>query len=217
MQQLIDESPRDADGEHTTTAALCQAAAAGSLETKQVLYENRANSTVLRDELDKAVDSAARQGYSLVVKYLQDRGADIGSQEYLEALVRAAAEGHLSTVQVLLAAGVNLNSRLSFEWRSTEAESYRLAAVERKQVEVACLLLAVGADPDTQYFGHSVLITSIKKANEELFDLLQENGASTAIIQPRWLSMTRLRSLLLRCRSRQHSHSSQLARSGPRS
>lgn len=186
VQRLIDESPRDADGEHSTTAALGQAAAAGSLETTQILYENRANNTVPSDELEEAVASAARHGYSLVVKYLLDRGADTSSQECQEALVCAAAEGHVSTVQVLLAAGVIPHSQLRLGWRSKEAETCLLAAVEREQFQVARLLLAFGADPDTQYFGNSVLITSIKKANEELFHLLLEKGASTAIIQPKW-------------------------------
>lgn len=117
VQRLVDESPRDANGEYSTTTALCQAAAAGSLETTQILYENKTKSTVSGDELNEAVASAARHGYSLVVKYLLDRGANIRSQMCQDALVHAAAEGHLSTVQVLLAGGASPNSQLK-GWRS---------------------------------------------------------------------------------------------------
>lgn len=185
VQRLVDENPRDADGEYSATTALCEAAAAGSLETAQILYENKTNNTIPSDELNEAVASAARHGYSLLVKYLLDRGADIGSQMCQEALVHAAAEGHLSTVQVLLGAGVSPNSQLQ-GWRSEEGQSSLWAAVEQGNVEIARLLLTFGADPNTQYIGRSGLITSIQKANEEMLDLVLETGASTAIIQPKW-------------------------------
>ena len=182
VQRLVDESSRDANNERSTTAALCQAAAAGSLETTQILYENRAEKTVSSDELSEAIASAASHGYSLVVKYLLDRGVDIRSQKCQEALGQAAGNGHLSTVQVLLAAGVDPNSHYKKRWLP-EGESCLWAAVDQEHVEIARLLLGSGADPNTRFGGISAISRSIEKANEELFDLLLEKGASTAIIQ----------------------------------
>ncbi|KAL9633004.1 MAG: hypothetical protein Q9164_004956 [Protoblastenia rupestris] len=179
---MVDESSRDANNERSTAAALCQAAAAGSLETIQILYENRPENTVSSDELSEAVSSAASRGYSLVVKYLLDRGADIRSQMCQEALIQAAENGHLSTVQVLLTAGVSSSSHYKGRWLP-EGKSCLWAAVDQEHVEIARLLLAFGANPHSRYGEISALNTSIEKGNEELFDLLLEKGASTAAIQ----------------------------------
>ena len=182
VQRMVDESSRGANNECSTAAALCQAAAAGSLETTQILYENRPEKTVSSDELSEAVTSAASRGYSLVVQYLLDRGANTRSQMCQEALIQAAENGHLSTVQVLLAAGVSSSSHCKERWLS-EGKSCLWAAVDQEHVEIARLLLAFGANPNTRYSEISALNTSIKKGNEELFDLLLEKGASTAAIQ----------------------------------
>ena len=185
VQRMVDESSRNANNERSTTAALCQAAAAGSLETTQILYENRAEKTVSSDELSEAVASAASRGYSLVVKYLLDRGADIRSLMCQEALIQAAGNGHLSTVQVLLAAGVSSNSHYRKKNWLLDGQSCLWAAVDQEHVEIARLLFAFGADPNTRYSESSAINKSIEKANEELFDLLLEKGASTATIQPK--------------------------------
>ena len=182
VQFMVDESSRDSNNERSTTAAFCQAAAAGSLETTQILYENRAEKTASGNELSKAVALAASHGYSLAVKYLLDRGADTGSQMCQEALVQTAENGHLSTVQVLLTAGVSSNSHYK-KTQLSEGKSCLWAAVNQEHVEIARLLLAFGADPNTRFSESSALNASIEKANEELFDLLLEKGASTAIIQ----------------------------------
>jgi hypothetical protein len=50
------------------------------------------------------------------VKYLLDRGADTGGQKCQDAFVVAARKGHLSTVQVLLTAGVSANSQYKHEY-----------------------------------------------------------------------------------------------------
>ena len=182
VQSMIDENSSDVNDEESTTSAFCQAATSGSLETMQVLYENRVGKTVSSDELSKAVASAARGGFSLVVKYLLDRGADTESLMCQEALVHAAENGHLSTVQVLLTAGVSANSHYKMTWSPTE-KSCLWAAVNREHVEIARLLLTHGAHANTQYDEISALTVSIKHANEELFDLLSEKGTSAATNQ----------------------------------
>jgi len=95
-------------------------------------------------------------------------------------------------VQVLLTAGVDSNSHYDSRkmrkgpsyknWRRREPMSCLWDAVDQEHVEIARLLLAFNADPNTQYCGVSALNASIEKANEELFDILIENGASTTAI-----------------------------------
>lgn len=182
VQHMVDESSGDAKNDRSIKTAFCQAAAAGSLETTQILYENRVENTVSGDELSDGVASAASRGNSLVVKYLLDRGADTGSQMCQAALVTAATNGYLSTVQVLLTAGVSSNSHYKEMWQP-EGRSCLWAAVNREHVAIARLLLAFGADPNTRYIESSALNKSIEKVNKELFDLLLEKGASTAIVE----------------------------------
>jgi ankyrin repeat protein len=186
VQSMVGENWGDANNypSTTTTTALCQAAASGSLETTQILYENGADKIVSDEELSEAVALAANDGHTLVVKYLLDRGADTGSQKCQDALVDAARNGHLSTVQILLTAGVSANSQYKHEYTIgwLEEKSCLWAAVDQQHLEISRLLLASGADPNTQYNTRydniSALNRSIKTANKELFDLLIDKGAS---------------------------------------
>jgi ankyrin repeat protein len=184
VQSLVDGNQQKVNIESSATEDLCEAAATGSLETVQILYENRVENSVSADELSNAIASASCCGYSLVVKYLLDRGANTENRKCQEALVEAAEYGHLSTVQVLLTAGVSSNSYYEDTvLHVPEKKSCLWAAVDKEHVEVARLLLAFGADPNTRYREMTALATSIEKANEELFELLLEKGASEVTIQ----------------------------------
>lgn len=180
VQSMVNEGLRDTnDNGVGTTNAFSEAAVSGSLETMQILYENAAYHSVSASEYTQAVALAASRGYSLVVQYLLDRGANIESRMCQQALVQAAENGHLSTVQILLTAGVSpdsqYKSRLFYEEKSC-----LLTAVDEGHVNIARLLLAFGADPNAGCREESALNTTIGKDNEELFDLLIEHGASTA-------------------------------------
>jgi len=181
-QSTVVESSREAVNAHPTAMNFHKDAAAGSLENMQILYENRAEKPVSRYELGKAIATAASRGYVLIVKYLIDHGIDTESQMCQKALVQAAENGYFSTVQFLLTAGVSPNS----QWKKSrlrEGRSCLWAAVDQEHVEIVRLLLDSGADPNTRYNKKSALNTSIKKINEDLFDLLLDKGASTEPIQ----------------------------------
>ncbi|MDI1486543.1 MAG: hypothetical protein OHK93_005774 [Ramalina farinacea] len=183
VQQMVDENLKSATYEFSTAPALCQAAAAGLLETTQILYENSVDRNFSSDEVGEAVAAAAGRGHVLVVQYLLDRGADTGDDCCQKALLQAADGGFLSTVQVLLAAGVPANPRAKNTKDNREQKTCLWAAVDREHIEIVRLLLSHGADPDCQYTGMSALATSIKKTNYDLFQLLLQNGASTAVGQ----------------------------------
>ncbi|KAI9704034.1 MAG: hypothetical protein M1820_005655 [Bogoriella megaspora] len=177
VQSLIDERVQDVLSDSQITAAIREAAASGSLETAQVLYENAAEAANFGVELNKGVAAAASYGYSLVVKYLLDRGADANSKMCQRALFQAVQNGHLSTVQILLIAGVDARSQIQDGW-SKEEKSCLWAAVDRERIDIARILLASGADVDTRYGNNSALTISIQRGNEQLFDILLQEGAS---------------------------------------
>ena len=181
VQQMVDANLKDTTYECSTAPALCQAAAAGSLETTQILYENRKEPGFSSNEVGEAVAAAAGRGHVLVVQYLLDRGADTGDDYCQKALVQAAGGGFLSTVLVLLTAGVPANPRTKQTTDQGESKTGLWASVDREHVEIVRLLLSHGADPNCQYTGISALATSIKKANPDLVQLLLQNGASTAV------------------------------------
>ena len=181
VQQMLDENLKDTTYEVSIAPALCQAAAAGSLETTQILYENRREPDFSSDQVGEAVTAAAGRGHVLVVQYLLDRGADTRDDYCQKALLQAAGGGFLSTVQVLLTAGVPANPRAKNTKDERESKTSLWASVDREHMEIARLLLSHGADPNSQYEGISALTTSVKKANRDLFQLLLRNGASTAV------------------------------------
>lgn len=183
VQQMVDENLKDTTYEFSTAPALCQAAAAGSLETTQILYENRVETNFSSDEVGEAVAAAAGRGHVLVVQYLLDRGADTGDDCCQKALLQAADGGFLSTVQVLLTADVPANPRTKNTKDKREQKTCLWASVDREHIEIVRLLLSRGADPNSQYAGISALTTSIKKANQELFHLPLQHGASIAVGQ----------------------------------
>lgn len=183
VQQMVDENLKDGNYECSTLPALCQAAAAGSLETTQILYENRGETNFSSYEIGQAVAAAAGHGHALVVKYLLDRGADTGDKRCQTALLQAAEGGFLSTVQVLLTAGVPANPRTRKIVGERERKTCLWAAVDQQHIEIVRLFLSHGADPNSQYTGISALTTSIRKANQDIFQLLLQNGASTEVGQ----------------------------------
>jgi ankyrin repeat protein len=183
VETLLNENS-EGDKESRTTTAFCQAAASGSLETIQILYE-RNPETKTTDELGEAVEVSAQYGHTLVVKYLMDRGANSESGGCRSAMVKAAKHGHLSTVQVLLTAGVSPDSEYQISWNK-ELQSCLWAAVDQEHIEIVRLLLSAGAHPSTQYSRASALCVSIEKGNEKLFNMLLERKASTSVTPVSW-------------------------------
>jgi ankyrin repeat protein len=116
---------------------------------------------------------AADQGFDKLVKMLIVRGADL---EYLNkkgysALARAAINGHLTTLKILLNAGAKVDL-------APEGRSVLMHVVEDNNMLLSQLLIAAGADLDyTDEYGDTALIIARRKGYFDLDLMLVQAGA----------------------------------------
>jgi ankyrin repeat protein len=178
VRSLLDESSKLKSSQYSTGGAFYQAAGRGSLDTIQILFETKTEAELLVSELSGAVYPAAMNGHVAVVQYLLDRGADV---DKIQEALRAAVEcRHLSTAKVLLVAGVKPNIKPNArdgDRYYSEPPSPLYIAVRNDHLDMTRLLLSFGAEVNTRYYSSSAIVKSIEN-NEEIFNLLLENGAS---------------------------------------
>lgn len=146
---------------------------------------------------------AAAGGHYNCTKQLMDLGADINAiakatSDYMEKLTKlieggkvddedphvdgvtalhvAAQSGHLTTVELLLAAGANVDVK------DDEDRTALMLAVKGNYGKISALLVKSGANPNTKYVDadgevHNLLMDAIMVENLEFALLLVENGA----------------------------------------
>jgi ankyrin repeat protein len=117
--------------------------------------------------------AAGRPGAARIVKLLLDKGADpkVRDRQGLTTVIRAAYDGDLESMRLLLGRGVDLNARGG----GTSALAW---AVSRNDLALVELLLKHGADVKAlDGDGASVLVSALSYADMGLFRKLISKGA----------------------------------------
>lgn len=174
--------------------ALIAAGRAGHIEVVDYLLQHDAKFDVANRQGEVVLFIAAAQGDQVLVKKLLDHGADANSLEqgnrasHLSlarsamgrdsVLIRAAQQGHLEVVRLLLGAGADVNHR-GFMGRTA-----LYSAVENGRMGVAGVLLEQGANAgQASMAGITPVMEAAKSGNPRLIQALLDKGADINIIE----------------------------------
>ena len=101
-------------------------------------------STALKDTFRGSLETACRNGYEAVTRWLLERGAISGTQDQgCTAIYLAVNAGHESVVKLLLDSGISPHHKID------NARSLLWIAAENGHEEVVRVLLKFGADPNS--------------------------------------------------------------------
>jgi len=123
--------------------------------------------------IDRALGDAVRYGTLEMVRYLVDKGGLVNTEfnDRSCILSRAIASKNREIVEFLLSRNVNVNPKENIN-------NPLMAAVGSKQTEIAKLLIAGGADPNTGAWNkHTVLMAAALTGDTEVLNLLISKGA----------------------------------------
>lgn len=132
---------------------------------------------------------AAQRGNAEAVKYLIEEGADTELGPFNSTpLTVALKEGHRDIVDALVQGGANVNKSLyqitTFFLSSPDSGSTFMT--DKKQVEIAKILVAKGADVNYVHseFGGNTVLHAVAKKGDSLYllaDYLNKSGADNTI------------------------------------
>jgi len=123
--------------------------------------------------------AAARTGDAAKVKTLLENGVAHGATDEAgeTALMHAAHAGHLEVVEVLIAAGADVNARSPQGWTALAKAAYN-GETERGYVEVIEVLHEAGASLDTRiFFGITPLMLAAGGGDASVVEWLINAGA----------------------------------------
>ncbi|OGQ61342.1 MAG: hypothetical protein A3G39_08840 [Deltaproteobacteria bacterium RIFCSPLOWO2_12_FULL_43_16] len=127
----------------------------------------------------------AEQGDSVVVKLFLNAGMGPNSKPAnsdITPLDIAANNGHISTVQALLAGGANVNARSEGRNGSLKGMTPLMGAAQNGHVEIVKALLSKGADVNAKGYGDMAngitpLIMASKYGHTDIVKILLDKGA----------------------------------------
>ena len=169
---------RLADGDHSIHRHALRATA----EIVLALLDSGVDPNLTGRDRSAVLHYAAASGDAALVRALVERGAKVEARNRgnLRALHWAASRGHARVVETLIAlrAKVEVKGNSSFIVRETPTPL--ALAAGNGHLEVARLLLAHGAQPDTlcNSSHETALVKACFRADEAMVDLLLAHGAS---------------------------------------
>lgn len=161
----------------------------GNKELCELLLSNGAD--VEGQPLHEAINmvsplmATAIQGHKEVAELLILFGANVNAQDKdgQTALIKASYYGHIEIVNVLLAAGSDVNIRLPVDERlNIGGETALTTAISKKHNEIAKALIEAGADLNVQNAdGWTPLMRAANNGDVEIVKLLLEKGADKSL------------------------------------
>ena len=145
----------------------------GSVDTVRALLDHGANVEAKEETKGQtALMWAIDEQHSDVVNLLMDRGADLNakSKSGFSPLFFALRNGDAALVKTLLASGINVNDKVP----GSQGNAL-LLTIANPNVELARLLLELGADPNLG--NGAALLSAISSSNYEIAALLLNHGA----------------------------------------
>jgi hypothetical protein len=174
VERLLKENPRHVNfRDYDRRTALHVAASEGHLKICQYLIKNGAKMNRSDRWGGSALDDANRHRHHDVIAFLRLHGATPGSANQLTNLIRAAADGDLNEVQMLLTmAGLNVNEG-DYDGRT----ALHLAAGEG-HLEIIELLCMTGANANAaDRWGGRPLDDAQRSRHTECINVLKKFGA----------------------------------------
>lgn len=188
INELLDAGANiDYFDEHWGTA-LQAAAREGHTAIVKALAETRMDTDYVASGQRTALIIAAANGCDDVVKALFALGVESGTTwEMTGALVAASSSGKLSTVQLLVDNGGDVNGLMLYSQTASYCRPLQ-AAASKGHIEMVKFLLTLGAhapDSDEGYFGSALMAAAGSKKNASaILTILLDAGADVDAISP---------------------------------
>jgi len=152
-----------------------------------LLLKAGADPNVALPEGETPLMTAARTGKPDAVKVLLENGAGVNVKEkwkHQTALMWAAHEGNVETIELLIAAGARLDDRSIFGWTPL------LFAARQGQSAAIRALVAAGANVDERLpDGTSALVTAVQGLNYETAEALLDLGVDPNADAQGWTAL----------------------------
>ena len=156
------------------SSTIAMAARQGHEELLELLTEYGADDAGKKELILDAFLDAAKDGRNGIVRLLvrNDKSWELSEQDLARAMTKAASRGHVTTMSILLKAGVNVKSPSSHSRESLKE------AAKGGHSEASQLLLTAGARPNIQTDGGDLpLHEAARNGHVGTVALLLEHGA----------------------------------------
>ncbi|MEM7553771.1 MAG: ankyrin repeat domain-containing protein [Cyanobacteria bacterium P01_A01_bin.84] len=165
--------------------ALIIATEKGHTNIVDALLKAGADFTIADKNNRTALNIAIQEGYTKIIQLLENTGAEAPkeSTQFSEAaLLGAAKQGNLETLNSALAFGISPNTSELGKGRNPRYKTALMFAVERGHLEVAKVLIKAGADVNLsdhpgKKLGKTPLMYAAISGHESILRFLLESGA----------------------------------------
>ncbi len=142
---------------------------------------------IKHENITEALIAAAENGRDDVINWLFENYIAVNETENefkekykstgIRALIEATRKKHISTVELLLDKGVDINATYLLE------ETALMHAVKRKHFDIVATLIQRGADVNKVNFQqNTALVFAVENNAKEIVELLLQNGANASVL-----------------------------------